>query len=73
MLAVSEPDLFGIGFNYTSSTITDTTQFLAELFYRLTITQTAAITPMVKVVINPVLNPNTDLLFYYGIRGRISL
>lgn len=66
-------DLLGIGLNYTSSTITETEQFLTEVFYRLIITQTVALTPMVKTVINPVLNPNTDMLFYYGLRGRISL
>lgn len=66
-------DLLGVGLNYTRSTLTNSEQFLTEVFYRLTITQTLAITPMVKMVINPVLNTNTDVLFYYGLRGRISL
>lgn len=66
-------DLMGVGFNYTRSTITDTEQFLTEVFYRLSITQTLALTPMAKMVLNPVLIPNTDILFYYGVRGRISL
>lgn len=66
-------DLLGVGLNYTRSTISETEQFLTEVFYRLTITQTLALTPMLKMVINPVLNPNTDMLFYYGLRGRVSL
>lgn len=66
-------DLFGIGINYTTSTITDENQFLSEVFYRWTWSKTTALTPVVKLVINPALNPNVDVLFYYGIRGRISI
>lgn len=66
-------DLFAAGINYTKSTISDENQFLTEVFYRWTWSKTTSITPVIKLVVNPALNPNVDLLVYYGIRGRVSL
>ena len=66
-------DLLGIGLNYTQSSINDEDQYLTEIFYRYTVSRTIAVTPVFKTVLNPALNPDEDLLFYYGIRSRISL
>jgi hypothetical protein len=66
-------DLLGIGLNYTESSINGNSQFLTEGFYRFTLSKTTAITPVVKMVINPSLNQNVGILLYYGIRGRISM
>ena len=67
-------DMLGIGINYTKSTIDESrAQFLADLFYRFTLSMAVAITPTVKTVFNPALNPNEDILFYYGMRSRITL
>jgi hypothetical protein len=66
-------DMLGFGINYTSPA-DDTLegQFLSELFYRLTLSQAVAVTPTVKMVVNPSFNPNISVLGYYGIRGRVS-
>ena len=66
-------DMLGIGLNYTKSSITDENQFLSEIFYRWTWSKTMHLTPLVKFVINPALNPDRDFLMYYGIRSRISI
>ena len=66
-------DMLGAGINYTESIITNRWQFLSEIFYRFTLSKTTAFTPVVKFVIHPALDPDVDFLFYYGIRGRISI
>ncbi len=66
-------DMVGVGLNYTTSTITDRSQLLYEIFYRFTWSKTTAITPLVKFVLNPALDPDRDFLMYYGVRGRISI
>ncbi len=65
-------DLFAIGLNYTESAITDRSQLLSEIFYRYTISKALVVTPVAKIVLNPALDPNTNRLFYYGLRTRIS-
>ena len=65
--------MLGVGLNYTQSTITGESQFLNEVFYRFTFSKTTVFTPTVKLVINPALDPNVDILFYYGIRGRVTI
>ena len=66
-------DLFGIGVNYTTSSISNENQFLTELFYRWTLSKTTSFTPVIKLLANPSLNPNVDFMIYYGIRSRISI
>ncbi|MFY0627569.1 MAG: hypothetical protein JXR07_14800 [Reichenbachiella sp.] len=73
-------DLFGVGINYSSPSnwLEDSypgarAQFLSEVFYRWTWSKTTAITPLVKFVVNPSLDPSTDFMMYYGVRGRISI
>jgi len=66
-------DMLGIGLNYSESTISGEGQFLSEIFYRFTLSKTTSWTPLVKLVVNPALNPDVGIMIYYGIRGRISL
>ena len=66
-------DMLGVGLNYTTSSINDQSQFLTEVFYRWTWSKTTALIPVVKMVISPALNSDVDVLFYYGIRGRVSM
>ncbi len=47
-------------------------QMTAEVFYRIQITPHLAITPDAQLIINPALDPTTDILWYGGIRGRVS-
>jgi hypothetical protein len=67
-------DMLGIGLNYTRSTLDGSrAQLLADVFYRYTWSVALAITPTFKMVMNPALNPDKDVIFYYGIRTRISM
>lgn len=65
-------DMLGIGLNYTESVISGTGQFLNEIFYRFTLSKAVVLTPSIKTIIKPALNPEKSFLFYYGIRTRIS-
>ena len=66
-------DMLAIGLNYTKSAITDRGQGLMEIFYRYTLSRALVIAPVIKGVINPALDPDTNFLFYYGVRSRIQL
>jgi len=65
-------DMFAIGLNYTKSAITDRAQGTGEMFYRYTLSKALVLTPVIKGIVKPVLDPNKDFLFYYGLRSRIS-
>lgn len=65
-------DLLGVGLNYSKSSISEEGQVLSEVFYRWTLSKTTAFTPVVKFVLNPSLDPNTSVLMYFGLRGRVS-
>ena len=47
-------------------------QFTSELFYRFQLTQFLAITPDVQLIADPALNPNRDLLAFFGVRLRAA-
>lgn len=66
-------DLLGVGLNYTESTITGKSQLGSEVFYRFTLPKAISITPTIKAIINPALDPNRDFLGYWGVRTRISM
>lgn len=48
-------------------------QYTAEIFYRYNLHAHLEFTPSVQMIVNPTLNPNTNTLFYFGLRGRILL
>ena len=66
-------DVAGIGFSWgksTDGTLRD--QFTSELFYRFQLTQFLAVTPDVQLIVAPALNPNVDVLAFFGIRLRAA-
>ncbi len=70
--AFENHDMLAVGVNYTKSAITDKAQGTCEVFYRYTLSKALVVTPVVKAIVSPALNPNKDFLFYYGLRSRIS-
>jgi len=46
-------------------------QVTAELFWRYQLTKEFAITPSLQYINNPALNPNTDNMWVFGLRGRL--
>lgn len=47
-------------------------QYTAELFYRLYLTKSLAITPDVQLIIDPALNPDEDVIGVFGLRVRLT-
>jgi len=47
-------------------------QWTAELFYRWQLTLSFAVTPDIQYIANPALNPDEDVLWVFGIRGRLT-
>ncbi len=47
-------------------------QFTSEIFYRFQMTEFLAITPDVQLIVDPALNPTTDVLAFFGIRLRAA-
>lgn len=67
-------DLFGIGFSWAEPNIPGSKdQWTMELFYRYQLTRRLAFTPDVQWIKNPTLNPDESSIWYFGMRGRISL
>ena len=67
------PDLIGFGVNWgkpPESGLDD--QYTAELFYRLQLAQNLAVTPDVQLIIDPALNPDEDVIWVFGLRGRLT-
>ena len=67
-------DVAGVGLSWGSpadGSLRD--QFTSEAFYRFQLTQFLAVTPDVQLIVNPALNPTTDVLGFFGIRLRAAL
>ena len=47
-------------------------QWTAELFYRWQLTPSFVVTPDIQYIANPALNPDEDVLWIFGIRGRLT-
>ena len=66
-------DVFGVGVSWGSpadGNLRD--QFTSEAFYRFQLTQFLAVTPDVQLIVDPALNPNVDVLAFFGIRLRAA-
>lgn len=66
-------DVAGIGISWGSpadGSLRD--QFTSEAFYRFQLTQFLAVTPDVQLIVNPALNPGTDVIGFFGIRFRAA-
>ena len=69
----SNNDVAGLGFSWgkpADGTLRD--QFTGEAFYRFQLTQSLAVTPDVQLVVDPALNPQEDVLAFFGIRLRAA-
>jgi len=70
-------DILGVGLNWSRPS-EDTfgpgldDQYTAEVYYRFQLLKVLSITPDVQVLLNPALNPDEDVIFVFGLRGRIS-
>lgn len=70
-------DLVGVSFSWAETNNplgldNPKNQMTAELFYRVQITPHFAITPDVQMIVNPALDVTTNVLWYGGVRGRVS-
>ena len=66
-------DVTGIGLNWgkpSDNALRD--QFTSEFFYRFQLTQFLAITPSAQLIVDPALNPDADVLAFFGIRLRAA-
>ena len=67
-------DILGISLSWNQPNIADVKdQITAELFYRVNVTAHLEFTPSVQFIANPTFNPDSNSLFYFGMRGRITL
>lgn len=48
-------------------------QYTAEVFYRFNLSAHFEVTPSAQFIKNPTFNPNQEDLFYFGLRGRVTL
>ena len=66
-------DVAGLGVSWGKPAIgTLRDQFTSEAFYRFQLTQFLAITPDVQLIVDPALNPNVDVLAFFGVRLRAA-
>ena len=75
-------DLFGVGFswahpsNLAASVVPGLDalrdQYTWEVFYRFTLTPNLALTPDLQLVRNPSLTPESERLWVFGFRSRVS-
>jgi porin len=76
--AVPNRDLLGVGFNWgnpngnTFGPNLDS-QYVLEAFYRFQLTDELAITPDLQLLIDPALTPDADVVWVFGLRGRLAL
>ncbi|MBU4271124.1 MAG: carbohydrate porin [Planctomycetes bacterium] len=66
-------DVAAIGFSWgkpAAGTLRD--QFTSEVFYRFQLTQFLAVTPDAQLIANPALNPNVDVVAFFGVRLRAA-
>ncbi|MEE8103981.1 MAG: carbohydrate porin [Planctomycetota bacterium] len=65
-------DLLAIGLGWAEPFSGLRDQYTIEIFYRLQIAESLALTPDVQLVIDPSLNPSEDTLFFFGFRLRLT-
>ncbi len=66
-------DMFGIAAGWGDPSVDALQeQYTAEMFYRLQLLSSFAITPSVQLVRNPAANPGVDQVVLWGLRTRIQ-
>jgi hypothetical protein len=67
-------DILGFSLSWNQPNISGVKdQITSELFYRINVTAHLEFTPSVQFIANPTFNTNTSSLFYFGMRGRVTL
>ena len=67
-------DIIGLSISWNNPNIDGVKdQVTSELFYRINLTAHFEITPSIQFVSNPTFNTSETSLFYFGIRGRVTL
>jgi len=67
-------DIIGLSLSWNQPNISDVKdQITAELFYRVNVTAHLEFTPSIQFISNPTFNPDSNSVFYFGMRGRITL
>jgi porin len=71
-------DLLGVGFNWGNPNGNTfgpglDSQYVLEAFYRFQLIDELAITPDVQLLIDPALKPDADVVWVFGLRGRLAL
>lgn len=75
---IAGPNTLGIGLNWNSPNA-DTfgveldDQFSSEIFYKFNLTDHFEVTPNLQLLVNPALNPNSNFIAVFGLRGRIFI
>jgi porin len=66
-------DVVAIGMSWgRPSTRPSRDQYTAEIFYRFQLAQNLVITPDIQLIVNPANNLDEDLIWVFGIRGRLT-
>ena len=66
-------ELLGFGVSWGQPPGQGRDQWTSELFYRLQLTPSFAVTPDVQLIVHPALNPDADTVWLFGIRARLAL
>ncbi len=67
-------NVVGVGVNWGSpsqSGLRD--QYTTEFFYRFQLAQNFSITPSLQWLVDPALNPDTNSIWLFGLRTRLTL
>jgi len=48
-------------------------QYTVEMFYRFQLSENLAITPDIRLILNPAQNPEANQIWVLGLRGRLAL
>ena len=74
-------ELFGVGLSYGEGSEDPVggfgsnldPQYTGEVFYRFQLSQHFAITPDLQIIVDPVLNPDDDVVWIAGVRARLTI
>lgn len=66
-------ELLGFGVSWGQPPGQGRDQWTSELFYRLQLTRSFAVTLDLQLIVHPALNPDADTVWLFGIRARLAL
>ena len=68
-----ENDLMGIGISWGSPADAGRDQYTTEVFYRIQVLPSLALTPDLQIILNPAFNPDRRVIAVLGARLRLAL